>query len=168
MKTLSFIKTLALAAAFIIGSTLDNNACAQSDKFITNQEMENGLTVAKTIFKQDGNYLHRHMRYEFAYDEQNRLIEKQASKWNGATDEWEPYFRISYRYTDAEIIMNYARWNQSHQAYDKECSESVYELDENNLPVAYRSYRQTGDKPEWALVCHHRFDPTAFLLAAAE
>lgn len=76
------------------------------------------------------------MRYEFAYDEQNRLINKTASKWDGTVDKWIPYFQMTYRYEANEVIMSYARWNESQETFSKDKKETVYELNENNIPVA--------------------------------
>lgn len=44
--------------------------------------------VAKTIFKQDGAQLYRHIRYEYSYDDRQRLTCKEASKWDGAKGAW--------------------------------------------------------------------------------
>ena len=52
--------------------------------------MKNELVVAKTIFKQDGAQLYRHIRYEYSYDDRQRLTCKEASKWDGAKGAWMP------------------------------------------------------------------------------
>ena len=85
MKTTSLFKAVALVA-IMIASVLNSEVKAQ-DGFITNQVMNGELVASKTIFKKDGSYLQRHMQYTFAYDDQNRLISKEASKWDGAKDE---------------------------------------------------------------------------------
>lgn len=134
MKTMNVFKALALAVITLV-NLLNTQAMAQNN-FITNEEVKNNLVVSRTTYKQDGNYLHNHMRYEFAYDEQNRLISKTASKWNGTVDKWIPYFQMTYRYEANEVIMNYARWNESQETFSKDMKETVYELNENNIPVA--------------------------------
>ena len=101
MKTTSLFKAVALVA-IMIASVLNSEVKAQ-DGFITNQVMNGELVASKTIFKKDGSYLQRHMQYTFAYDDQNRLISKEASKWDGAKDEWVPYFKMTYQYSDNEI-----------------------------------------------------------------
>ena len=78
MKTMNVFKALAFATISLV-SILSTEVKAQ-DNFITNEEVKNNLVVSRTIYKQDGNYLHNHMRYEFAYDEQNRLISKTAQR----------------------------------------------------------------------------------------
>ena len=135
MKTTSLFKAVAFVAMVIL-SVMNTEVKAQDNNFITNEEVKNELVVAKTIFKQDGSQLYRHIRYEFVYDEQNRLASKEAYKWDGARDQWKPYFKMSYQYGDDEITMSYARWNESHKAFDKDLKESVYELNDENMPVA--------------------------------
>ena len=128
MKTTSLFKAVALVA-IMVASVLNSEVKAQ-DGFITNQVMNGELVASKTIFKQEGSYLQRHMQYTFTYDDQNRLISKEASKWDGAKDAWVPYFKMTYQYSDNEITMNYARWNESHKAYDEAVQKSVYELND--------------------------------------
>lgn len=136
MKTMNVFKALAFAAISLV-SILSSEVKAQ-DNFITNEEVKNNLVVSRTIYKQDGNYLHNHLHYEFAYDDQNRLVSKTATKWDGATDKWTPYFQMTYRYEAGEVVMSYARWSESDRSYTKDVKQTVYELNENNIPVACR------------------------------
>lgn len=145
MKTTNLFKALALAALTVV-SSFNVEALAQDTNFITNEEVENNLVVAKTIYKQDGNYLHNHMRYEFDYDDANRLVSKTAAKWDGATDEWVPYFQMTYRYEADEIIMSYARWDEGRQTFSKDPKQTIYELNEENIPVACR---EESEVPVW-------------------
>ena len=159
MKTTSLFKAVALVA-IMIASVLNSEVKAQ-DGFITNQVMNGELVASKTIFKK------LHMQYTFSYDDQNRLISKEASKWDGAKDEWVPYFKMTYQYSDNEIIMNYGRWNESHKAFDEAIQKSVYELNDANMPTAYKAYKQ-DNKSDWTLVDHKQMDFTTNLLAIAK
>jgi len=139
MKTTNLFKVVAFVAMVIV--SIMNSEVKAQDRFITNEEVQNDLIVAKTIFKQSGTYLYNHMRYEFTYDDENRLTNKTASKWDGVKEKWIPYFRMSYQYADNEITLSYARWNEKHQSYDKDVRKSVYEMNAENMPVAYKSNR---------------------------
>ena len=140
MKTTSLFKAVALVT-LMIASVLNSEIKAQ-DEFITNKVMNGELVASKTIFKQEGSYLHRYMQYTFAYDDQNRLVSKEASKWDGTKGTWAPYFKITFQYSDNEIITNYARWNKSHKAYDEAIQKNVYELNDKNMPTVYRTHKQ--------------------------
>lgn len=166
MKTTGLFKAVAFVA-IVIASVMNSEVKAQ-DNFITNEEVKNDLVVAKTIFKQDGAYLYKHMRYEFTYDAENRMLSKTASKWNSAKEEWTPYFKMTYNYEGNEIIMSYGRWNASHKAFDKDVQKSIYEMNSQNMPVACRSYQKPADNSEWTFVSYNRIDHTANLLAVAD
>lgn len=166
MKTTGLFKAVAFVA-IIIASVMNSEVKAQ-DNFITNEEVKNDLVVAKTIFKQDGAYLYKHMRYEFTYDAESRMLSKTASKWNSAKEEWTPYFKMTYNYEGNEIIMSYGRWNASHKAFDKDVQKSIYEMNSQNMPVACRSYQKPADNSDWTFVSYNRIDHTANLLAMAD
>lgn len=167
MKTTSLFKAVAMVA-IMVASVLNSEVKAQ-DGFITNQVMNGELIASKTIFKKDGAQLYRHMQYTFTYDDQNRLVGKEATKWNSSKDEWVPYFKMTYQYNADEIIMNYARWNESHKAYDKNVQKSVYALNDENMPTAYKAYKQDNkNKSDWTLVNHQQMNHTTNLLAIAK
>mgnify|MGYP002226602784 CR=1 FL=1 len=78
MKTTNLFKAVAFVAMGY--RNIMNSEVKAQDRFITNEEVQNDLIVAKTIFRQSGTYLYNHMRYEFTYDDENRLTNKTASK----------------------------------------------------------------------------------------
>lgn len=71
MKTTNLFKAVAFVAMTIV-SVMNTEVKAQENNFITNEEVKNELVVAKTIFKQDGAQLYRHIRYEYSYDDQGK------------------------------------------------------------------------------------------------
>ena len=68
-------------------------------------------------------------------------VAKEAFKWDSSTEKWIPYFKIDYTYSSNEITLVYARWNNSHRAYDDSVEKSVYELNDANMPIAYMNYK---------------------------
>lgn len=77
-------------------------------------------------------------------------------------------FKMTYQYGNDEITMSYARWNESHKAYDKDMKKSVYELNDENMPVAYKLYNQDVPKSELTLVSYNKTDYVANILAMTE
>lgn len=61
--------------------------------------------------------------------------------------------------------MLYARWNDSHKAFDSDVKKSVYELNDENMPVAYKNFKQNTDKSDWTMVSFNKVDYTYNLLA---
>lgn len=143
MKTTVLFRVLFLAMMALVSV---GNVNAQDENFITNEEKVDGLVVSKTVYRLEGS-LHRHMKYDFTYDEQNRMTTKEAFKWNAGREKWMPYFKVNYSYSISEITMLYGRWNELHKAYDAGVEKSVYELNEANMPVACLNYK--WNKGQW-------------------
>ncbi len=136
MKTTVFFRTIVLAVMAVIGMA-NVELKAQEENFITNEIKEGDLVTSKVIYNSMDGTLYRHMKYDFTYDDQKRMTAKEAFKWDGVRDKWVPYFKITYLYSGNEITMEYARWNERHKAYTDSVEKSVYELNANNMPVAY-------------------------------
>ena len=139
MKTTVLFRMIVLVAMVFAGIS-NATVKAQNNNFITNEETVGDLVVSKVIYRLDGS-LYRHMKYDFTYDDQKRMATKEAFKWDASTDKWLPYFKIDYTYSSNEITLVYARWNDSHRAYDASVEKSVYELNDANMPVAYMNYK---------------------------
>ena len=139
MKTTVLFRMMVLVAMVVAGIA-NTELKAQDNNFITNEERVDDLVVSKVIYRLDGS-LYRHMKYDFTYDDQKRMSSKEAFKWDASTEKWIPYFKIDYTYSSNEITLVYARWNDSHRAYDASVEKSVYELNDANMPVAYMNYK---------------------------
>ncbi|WP_291527910.1 DUF3836 domain-containing protein [Bacteroides sp. UBA939] len=140
MRTKGLLRTIAMMAIMV--ACVSNSEVKAQGEFITNQVMNGELVESQTIFKKDGSYLLNHLRYVFAYDNENRMISKEAFKWDSAKSKWVPHFKMTYQYGDKEITLTHALWNESHKAYDKNMQKSVYELNEQNMPTASKTYKQ--------------------------
>lgn len=149
MKTTVFFRMMVLVAMAVTGIA-NAELKAQDINFVTNEVKEGDLITSKVIYRMDG-ALYRHLKYDFSYDDQNRMTAKEAFKWDGAADKWIPYFKITYFYANNEITMEYARWNERRKAYIDSVEKSVYELNEDNLPVAYNNYKWNGSEIDWSM-----------------
>lgn len=139
MKSTVLFRVIVLVGMVFAGISYAE-ARVQENNFITNEEKVGDLVMSKVIYKLDGS-LYRHMKYDFTYDDQKRMASKEALKWDAVAEKWIPYFKISYTYSSNEITLLYARWNESHKAYDASVEKSVYELNDANMPVAYMNYK---------------------------
>ena len=108
-------------------------------QYIKNEEMTGELMTAKTIFKNEDGHLFRHLRYTYTYDNENRVISKEASKWDSVKEAWVPYFKMNVEYNNNEIAVNYARWNSKSNAYDSNIEKTVYELNDANAALMLAS-----------------------------
>ena len=137
MKTNVFFKAMVMVAV-VMASVLNVNAINPTD-FFKNDEMNNELVSATTIFMSEEGYLFRHLRYTYTYDNENRVIAKEASKWNSIEEAWVPYFKLDVTYTDGEIALDYARWNTKSGAYDSHMEKAVYELNHDGATLLLAS-----------------------------
>lgn len=89
-------------------------SAASPRNYLYDTKEENGKIVSKVVFLQEDGLLSKQVKYEFTYNETGKVAEKKAYRWNKATDEWDPYYLISYQY-DSEtglIRSNYGMWNK--------------------------------------------------------
>lgn len=161
MKTTLLKSVLCVAIAF--ASVLGTNVMAQ-ENFITNDVMTGDLVTSKIVYRQDG-ALYRHMKHDFTYDSQNRVIEKETFKWDSQKDQWAPHCKISFTYTDDQVMMDYAKWNKKDKAYTASQERTVYALNEFKSPVAYQNYKWNVQSGEWKIANNVRFSDTPVLLA---
>lgn len=148
------MKTILLKAVvcvtLVFAGVLNADLKAQ-DTFITNDVMTGDLVTSKIVYRQsDG--LHRHMKHDFKYDDQSRMIEKETFKWDSVKEDWVPYCKIEFSYTSDQVVMDYAKWNKKAKAYNEEQERSIYELDSFNIPVAYQNYKWNNGDNEWKMV----------------
>lgn len=86
---------------------------ASPKNYLYDTKEENGKIVSKVIFLQEDGLLNKQVKYEFAYNEIGKVSEKKAYRWNKSTDEWEPYYLISYQYEDdGNIRTHYGMWDR--------------------------------------------------------
>ncbi len=115
MKAKSFVKTLC-AAAVLLTSSLTLSAENDSNLYY-NSEEENGLKVAETIYKANGDLLSNYMKYNYTYDEQKRLVMSEALVWNSRDNRWQKDLCMRYAYEDGYTTTTYYRWSEGRGEY---------------------------------------------------
>ena len=124
------LKTLILFSfLFVCGM---NVSADNKSNLIYNSEEVNGMKVAETVYKMDGNTLANYMKYNYKYDDQNRMTESEALKWNSTKEEWEKDLRINYTYEGKTVTTNYYKWNNKKRAYVL-VPEMTVTMDNTNL-----------------------------------
>lgn len=117
MKTSAFSKSI-LTLAFTFLCSLAIHAASPKDYLYDTKE-ENGKVVSKVVFIQENGLLNKQVRYEFKYNENGKVSEKTAFRWNVTNEEWVPYYHISYQYDEASgmINTNYGMWDKKKKEY---------------------------------------------------
>ena len=139
MKT-NLISKAVVMLAVVMASVMNFSASASNPtQYVKNEEMTGELMTAKTIFKNENGHLYRHLRYTYTYDTENRVISKEASKWDSSKEAWVPYFKMDVSYANNEVELSYARWNSKSNAYDSSIKKTVYEMNDDNVTLMLAS-----------------------------
>ena len=161
MKT-TFLRAI-VCVTLVFTGVLNADLKAQ-DKFVTNDVMIGEQITSKIIYRHDG-MLYRHMKHNFIYDDQNRVVGKETFKWDSRKNDWVPYCTVNLTYTTDQVIMNYAKWNAKNKAYNKAQEKNIYELDAFDAPVAYQNYKQNTRSGDWEIIKDLRFASVGVLHA---
>lgn len=91
MKTSILSKSiLVLAVMFLCNLAM---SAASPREYMYDTKEENGKVISKVIFLNDNGLLNKEVKYEFSYNENGKVSEKKAYRWNKSKDEWVPYYR---------------------------------------------------------------------------
>lgn len=116
MKTKVLFKMFILSAVLLVMS-LATSARSYDGQLVYNPIEENGVTVGQTVYKMNGNTLVNYMKYSYKYDDNKRMIESEALKWNSDKNEWQKDLRINYTYVGKSVTTKYYKWNNKKQTY---------------------------------------------------
>ena len=116
MKAKVSLKMFVLSAALLVVS-LATSARSYDNQLIYNPIEENGMTVGQTVYKMDGNTLANYMKYNYKYDDQNRMTESEAMKWNAVKNTWTNDMCIRYAYQGKSVTTTYYKWNNKKGTY---------------------------------------------------
>lgn len=116
MKALNLMKiVIAVVIAFIANVTI--YASTPDNNLIYNAEEVNGMKVAETVYKMDGNMLTNYMKYNYKYDENKQMTENLSQKWNNVKNRWDNDLCIRYTYDNKSITTEYYKWNAKKKTF---------------------------------------------------
>ena len=130
MKALVISKSLiVLAVTFICSLTV---SAVSPRNYLYDTKEENGKVISKVIFSQEDGLLNKEVRYEFTYNDAGKVAEKKAYRWNKNSEEWEPYYLITYKYdNNGDINTVYGMWNKK---------KKDYSLNVQSMSISQNSY----------------------------
>ena len=115
MKAKVSLKTVIVSALLLVCGL--NASADNKSNLIYNSEEVNGMKVAETVYKMDGNTLANYMKYNYKYDDQNRMTESEALKWNSTKNTWGKDMCIRYAYQGKTMTNTYYKWNNKKGEY---------------------------------------------------
>lgn len=106
---------LALVVLFVCSLAM---SAVSPRNYLYDTKEENGKIVSKVIFLQEEGLLNKQVKYEFAYNDNGKVAEKKAYRWNQAKETWDPYYLITYQYNeDGNITSEYGMWDKKKKDY---------------------------------------------------
>lgn len=106
---------LSFVVLFVCGLAM---SAASPRNYLYDTKEENGKIVSKVIFLQEEGLLNKQVKYEFAYNDNGKVAEKKAYRWNLAKETWDPYYLITYQYNeDGNITSEYGMWDKKKKDY---------------------------------------------------
>jgi hypothetical protein len=106
---------------------------AGSDYYYNADIHDNQVCMLDVYQQDDFKMLSRKMEYRFTYDDQNRLVSKEAYKWNPLMMEWSHYYRMNFSYTDDGYAIEVSDWNYMTKTYDAVKEKSVYHIEGDDI-----------------------------------
>ena len=85
---------LSLVVLFVCSLAM---SAASPRNYLYDTKEENGKIVSKVVFLQEEGLLNKQVKYEFTYNDNGRVAEKKAYRWNKTKETWDPYYLISYK-----------------------------------------------------------------------
>ncbi len=148
------MKNLVMTLVFAASSLVNGLAGNVESKFAYNVEKDGEQITSQTVYQiEESKYLKQHLKYEFQYDAANRLIQKEAWKWNADAQTYEHYYCLNYHYADDEVTLEYTLWNEKAEAYDAANEKAVYQLEAGN--VNYFAFEWNRHLQDWNLMVSH-------------
>lgn|SRR5574344_687192 len=138
-----------ITAATIMALT--SNA-GMNGEYYYDTETENNVVSSQTVYSDDnaGNYLEKTYKYNFKYDEQNRLLSKETLKWDSSRQKWLNNSIRKYNYDADGYSVEYARWDEERQQYSDIKQKCDYSLVDENA-IAVSTYNWNDNKKSYEL-----------------
>ena len=115
MKAKVSLKTVIISALLLVCGL--NVSADNKSNLIYNSEEVNGVMVGQTVYKMEGNALANYMKYNYTYDNQKRMTESEALKWNSVKSSWDNDMCIRYAYQGKSVTTTYYKWNKKQGEY---------------------------------------------------
>ncbi len=148
MKAL--VMTLVFAATGMVNMVAGNI----DGNFAYNTETENGQVKSQTVYKvEDGKYLKPHLKYNFTYDAENLLMQKEVLKWDVINSVYQRSYCLNYHHTDSETGIELALWNDTENTYSDVKEKTVYQT--GDWGMNYLSYEWDEQTEAWNLQAEH-------------
>jgi hypothetical protein len=106
-----------ITAATVLAMYFNVNANSVDNKHYYNADIENNKVNSVVVLENNDKYLHQELKYNFTYDNNNKLTSKEALKWNSEKQTWENYYVLDFNYFDDGYTVSRRDWNKKTSSY---------------------------------------------------
>ncbi len=138
-----------ITAATVMAMYL-NSLSSESSRYLYNAEMQNGKVASISVYDNSEKYLSQKLQYRFLYDSDNRLVSKEALRWNAVAQQWQPSYRLNYVYEAGGYTLELQRWDAGESAYAMAEEKTEYRVVLGNV-TAVNTYRWCDEAKNYEL-----------------
>jgi hypothetical protein len=122
---ITIMDLLTITAATVFSMYLN---ASSTGKYYYNADIENNKVCSMTVYDKDGDYLDAKLKYEYLYDNEDRLTRKVVSRWNYSKDKWTNDCCYCYEYTDEGCTVERMKWDEKKHDFDIPLDKAVYSM----------------------------------------
>ncbi len=140
MKTSVIRKAFFVAMVMMVAGLFSASAQNSREFFFDKKMNDSGKMESKTKYEFVEKGLAQAVyKYEYMYDETNRLIKTEFYKWNETEKEWQLKSCINHIYNELEncVKLEYAIWNKKAKKYNEVSERASYWLDNEGNILSY-------------------------------
>ena len=162
LKKMNFAFVLLFCVASLVSAKGDNNLSI----FYYNNTGAKSLSPMQIVCVADegGKFLSPHLKYLFTYDKEDRVVRKEAFRWNPYVQKWICDFHLKLTYTDNAITLEYANWDTAKNVYEAYTEKIVYQVENNQLSACW-FYKRDEDSDSWRQIAYLDKKPMEMLWA---
>lgn len=88
-----------------------------SNNIIYNLEERDGILVGQTLYKQEGKTLTQYLKYNYVYNNQNKIVENNIEKWDAEQNKWVNGLTMRYNYDGQNVSIKSYKWDNDRNNY---------------------------------------------------
>lgn len=155
MRTLLVTLLLAVYSLTSFAVTAANNSNKTPD-FAYNTETNGNQVVSKTVYRVESQkFLHKHLKYNYTYNNEGHLSKKEVLKWNREKENFEKQYCLNFNYNGNEVDIEMVSWNAKMKAYSTVKEKTVYQVSGENKVINYCNYKWSERNNNWKLIMSH-------------
>lgn len=131
MKTINFIAAVITSVMFTVNANAAVNEVKDNNESKA-VEVSNSTNRSMVQITVDG----KMVKYDYILDNEGRVINKVASRWNDDYSEWTPVAAYSVVYTEDETVLSYAKYNSFSKTYTTDVKQTRFNA--KDYPIVIR------------------------------